>query len=377
VLIDEYDKPILDNLDNLKRAAENRDFLRGVYIQLKANDEFLRFAFLTGITKFSKASIFSGLNNIFDISLMRKFGNVCGYTQDELENCFSEYLINADKEKIKKWYNGYYFLKDRVYNPFDILKFFDNDYIFKSYWFESGSPYHLITLLKNQKFYLPELENVIVDDTILDTFDIEKIKLESLLFQAGYLTIKEVMQTPIIRKFKLGVPNLEVQISLNKLIFDYLTNEEIGNKDVEVYMALMDEDIDKFKEILVSLFAGIPYNNYVKNSIAHFEGYYASVVYAFLNASGLDIIAEDVTNKGRIDLSIIMDDKVYVIEFKVMENGKWKMENEGSEKCEALGQIKEKRYYEKYGDKKVYLIGICFSEEERNIIEFEWERVEL
>ena len=123
ILIDEYDKPILDNIENPKRAIENRDFLRSIYVKLKKNDEYIKFAFLTGVSKFSKASIFSGLNQLVDISFEEEFGNICGYTHENLQNEFNEYSRNFDLEKIKEWYNGYYFLKDRIYNPFDILRF--------------------------------------------------------------------------------------------------------------------------------------------------------------------------------------------------------------------------------------------------------------
>ena len=185
ILIDEYDKPILDNIEDIKRAHENRDFLRGIYVQLKANDAFIKFAFLTGITKFARASIFSGLNNIEDISLSPKFGNICGYTQNDIETTLLPHLEGVDLAKLKRWYNGYNFLKDDIYNPFDILKFIRGGQMYDNYWWESGNPYNLITLLQNREFYLPNLQNIRVDKTILASFDIEKIQIESLLFQAG------------------------------------------------------------------------------------------------------------------------------------------------------------------------------------------------
>ena len=185
ILIDEYDKPILDNMDNIDRANENRDFLRGIYIQLKANDAYIKFAFLTGITKFSKASIFSGLNNIEDISLNKRYATICGYTQKNIENEFAKYLQGVDLKRVQLWYNGYNFLGDRVYNPFDILKFIKNDYMFKNYWWESGNAFSLIALLKKGNYFLPDLQNVKTDETLLNSFDLENLQLESLLFQAG------------------------------------------------------------------------------------------------------------------------------------------------------------------------------------------------
>jgi len=365
ILIDEYDKPILDNIENPERALENRDFLRSFYLMLKANDAYIKFAFLTGISKFSKANIFSGLNNLEDISLSKRFATVCGYTQKNIENEFKEYWGDTDLEMVKRWYNGYNFMGDSVYNPFDILKFIKNDFMYKNYWWESGNPYFLITLLKKQNNYnIPNLENMIVGDELLNTFEVEKLKLEVLLFQAGYLTIDKAMQTPIGVKYKLKIPNMEVQISLNNLFLQYLLDDNFNDKRLEVYEILFDTNMDEFKDIFTSLFASLANNNYTKNDISDYEGYYASVFYAYLSASGLDIIAEDVTNLGRIDLTIKINNNIYIIEFKVDEK-------------DALKQIKDKNYAQKYlnEDKNIYLIGIEFSKVDKNISKFEWEKL--
>ncbi len=365
VLIDEYDKPILDNLDNPARALENRDFLRSFYVMLKANDAYIEFAFLTGISKFSKANIFSGLNNIEDISLTPRYATICGYTQGNLENEFKEHLAGANLEQVKQWYNGYNFLGESVYNPFDILKFIKSGFLFRNYWWESGNPSFLITLLKQKPYNIPELENITVGDEILNSFEIENLRLEVLLFQSGYLTIDKFIQTPLGIRYKLRVPNLEVQISLNTLFLTYFTNKSFDNERLSLYEALLSANLDKFKELFESLFASIPYNNYVKNTIGEYEGYYASVFYAYLAASGLKIIAEDVTSSGRIDLTILLQDKVYIVEFKV-------------DSTNALAQIKKKNYAKKYltQDKEIYLIGISFDSKERNIKSFEWEKLE-
>ena len=365
ILIDEYDKPILDNLDNPKRAEENRDFLRGMYIQLKANDRYIKFAFLTGISKFSKANIFSGLNQIEDISLSSDFGDVCGYTQEDIETTFLSYLKDVNLELLKRWYNGYNFLGDKVYNPFDVLKFIKNKFMFKNYWWESGNPFSLIELLKKGDYYIPSLENLKTDESLLNSFDIEKLQLESLLFQAGYLTIDKVIQLPLGGfEYTLKTPNLEVQISLNRLIINYLTETIDIEKTNDIYHTLNNGDLENFKETLHSLFAGIPYNNYTKNQIARVEGYWASLVYCYLAGAGLEIIPEDVTNRGRIDLTLKIANNIYILEFKVTNE-------------DPLKQIKEKKYYEKYLNEKknIYLIGINFDEEKRNIAKFEWEEL--
>jgi len=364
ILIDEYDKPILDNLENPKRAIENRDFLRGFYVQLKANDAYIKFAFLTGISKFSKANIFSGLNNLVDISLMPRFGNICGYTHENIKRDFFEYSKNYDLEKIKEWYNGYYFLKDKIYNPFDILRFFDSGK-FKNYWWESGNPYFLIELLKKKSYNIVELENMIVGEELLNSFDIENLRLEVLLYQAGYLTIGELKyyEDYDIYQYRLKVPNKEVQISLNSLFYSFLTDTTLyPNEKIKIIQALENANLEEFERVLKSLYASIPYNNltYIKN----YEGYYASVFYAYLAALGIELIAEDTSSKGRVDLTLKIKNNIYIIEFKVDSN-------------DALNQIKEKEYYKKYlnKDKNIYLIGIKFSSKERNIDEFKWERM--
>ena len=226
ILIDEYDKPILDVIQNQEQAIQNREFLKGLYSIIKANDEYIKFCFLTGVSKFSKASIFSGLNMLVDISLMPKFGNICGYTQRELEENFKEHLEGLDLKEIKEWYNGYNFLKDRVYNPFDILQYLDNKML-DNYWFVSGNLGFLIKLMKEKKYFLPNLSNLIVDKKLLDVFNIEKTDIEVLLFQAGYLTIKETSKVSFgTIKYKLHFPNKEVKVSFSDVIIEYLTNQD-------------------------------------------------------------------------------------------------------------------------------------------------------
>ena len=365
ILIDEYDKPILDNLDNTTIAIQNRDFLRGLYVMLKENDAYIKFAFLTGISKFSKASIFSGLNNLTDISLNKRYGNICGYTQENIEYYFKEYLVDVDLKKVQSWYNGYNFLGQKVYNPFDLLQYLDTKE-FKNYWWESGNPYFLIEILKKGDYFIPNVENLKTDESLLNSFDIKKLKLEVLLFQSGYLSIDKQFQKRDKIFYTLKVPNKEVQISLNELFLMYLTDRVDFDIQDNIYDSLYETDLQMFKNSLISLFASIPYNNYVKNNISNFEGYYASVIYTYLASLGVEMIAEDVTNRGRIDLSIKLNDKIYIIEFKMQSE-------------DALSQIKEKNYHQKYlnNSKEIYLVGINFDEDKKNITKFEWEKVEV
>ena len=371
ILIDEYDKPILDNITNKESAFEIREGLRNLYSVIKGSDEFLKFAFLTGVSKFTKTSIFSGLNNITDITLNPKYGNVCGYTQNDIETSFLPYLNGVDLEKLKIWYNGYNFLKNKVYNPYNILLFIQNNYQYKNYWFESGTPSFLIKLIKENNYFLPELSDITIGEEIINSFDVDNIKVETLLFQTGYLTIDEVTTTFFeTLQYKLKIPNKEVQISLNDKFIDFLTrnNKLIKNKN-NTYLSLLEGELETFHKTLKTLFSSIPYNNYVNNNILHYEGYYSSVIYAYLASLGLTIIAEDVTNKGRVDLTIIINNIVYIFEFKVLKST--------PKTNTALNQIIKNNYHEKYISKykDIYLIGIIFNEDKRNIVKFNSKKI--
>ena len=368
ILVDEYDKPILDNIEKTQLAEEVRDGLVNLYSVIKGSDEFLRFAFLTGVSKFTKTSLFSGLNNLVDISFDEDYGDICGYTQNDVETTFKPYLEGVDMIELKSWYNGYNFLGSDMYNPFDILLFISKKHKYSNYWFETGTPTFLIELIKKNNYFLPALTNLKVDEKLLSSFDINNLDFEVILYQSGYLTIDKV--EPKSRggfTYTLKVPNKEVRQSLSDIIIDYMTSTDntIRTQTQDyLYDALEDIDMNKFKSSLISMFAAIPYNNYTKNDLASFEGFYASIIFIYLQSLGFHIIGEDVTNKGRIDLTIIMDNAIYIIEFKV------------DSKQNALQQIKEKEYYEKYinYNKDIYLIGIDFDTNEKNISTFEWEK---
>ena len=289
ILIDEYDKAILDNLDQLDIATQNREILRAFYSKIKTSDKYIKFVFITGVSKFSKASIFSGLNMLKDITLMPKYGNICGYTQNDIETTILPYLQGVDLNKLKEWYNGYNFLKDRVYNPFDILLFIDNEFIYKNYWFTTGTPSFLIKLMQEQNYFLPKLSNLVVGEELLDSFDIEKMKFEVVLFQAGYLTIEKVIvDEDDETEYKLKLPNREIKQSLNLYIIAYLYGDSYRINRKNLRKSLQQADLKAFKNSLISIFASIPYNNYAKNSIANYEGFYASVIYVYLASLGVE-----------------------------------------------------------------------------------------
>ena len=367
ILIDEYDKAILDNLDQIEIATQNREVLKALYGIIKDNGEYIKFVFITGISKFSKTSIFSGLNNLRDISLLSNFGEICGYTHNDIKNDFLPYLKDINLEELKRWYNGYNFLGEKVYNPFDILLFIDSDCEFDNYWFGTGTPSFLIKLFQKEGYNLAKLENLKVKKSLLNTFDIDKLNLETVMFQSGYLTIKQQVKKRKKIEYILDYPNFETKISFNDYLLDYLVKNSIEKGEIQNSLIDILEvaDLEKLKTTLKSLFASIAYNNFTNNYIENYEGFYASVIYAYFAGAGFDEVkAEDATNHGRIDLSVFIDDKVYIFEFKVNQSG-------------ALEQIKNKNYHEKYkaNFSEIYLVGVEFNSKERNLVDYVWEKV--
>jgi len=369
VLIDDCDKPIFENLENREKALEIKSVLVNLYLVLKSSSAYIKFALLTGETNLPLAtSIFSGLNHLINITLDPKFATICGYTQSELETVFVDRLEGVDLEKLKYWYNGYSWLGDKVYNPFDVLLFFSKR-DFRPYWFETGTPTFLVKLFYKYRYYLPNLENLEADEGILSNLDIDNVKIENILFQSGYLTIKDTYNLGDETYYLLSYPNFEVKTSFNKTFLNYIERYGLSHKpESQIYRSIQENKLENLKDTLYSFFASIPNDWYRKNDLDSYEGFYASVVYALFTGSGLNTRSEDTTNLGKIDLTVLYQDRAYIIEFKVVEK-----DSEGK----ALGQIKEKRYYEKYTDscREINLIGIEFSREKRNIVYFEYEKM--
>jgi len=388
VLIDEYDAPIIANMgkDN-ELAIELREFLKDFYTILKSEDEYLKFVLLTGVSKFSKAGVFSGLNQLQDITIDTRFADLLGWTQEELEKYFSAEIKNLAKkenlnskeiiQKIKYWYNGYQFSDDlnkKVYNPFSTLLLFQKQK-FYFHWFESGTPTFLINLLKEKKYNLAELENLELNATAFSAYEIEDLNPLSLLFQSGYLTIKNYEDTS--RLYTLGYPNYEVKNAFLDNLSRVYVEPQIGlaSYTYRFINYLKSNDLNGFFDLLRTLFANVPYDIHLKN-----EKYYQTIFYLIFALIGLEqnIDCEIKTNIGRIDAVIQIADQIYIFEFKL--NGT---------KEEALAQIKEKKYFEKYlesartgrglfmhksknSKKIIYLVGVefRFDENERNIGEW-------
>ncbi len=373
ILIDEYDKPILDNITEPDRAVEMREGLKNFYSVIKDADPYLRFVFLTGVSKFSKVSLFSGLNNLKDLTLDPRTATICGYTQRDLETVFAEHLVGHDLDAIKRWYNGYSFLGEPVYNPFDVLQYLDLGE-FRNFWFETGTPTFLLQTLEHRRRFIPELARVEANESMLASFDVGSIELPTLLFQTGYLTITESQLGSEGRSFVLGFPNHEVRTSLHRSILGWLAGEASSPDQTRPRLerVLRSGGLDDLHEIFHAFFATIPHDWYRKNQLAGYEGYYASIVYCYFVALGLEVIAEDVTNHGRIDLTVKHAGRVYLFEFKV--KGLAGKGNAG--RARPMTWLLKKNYHEKYrpAAPEVYLVGVEFDPETRNIKSFEWRR---
>ena len=369
VLVDEYDKPILDALEVPEVARANRDFLRGLYSTVKFADAHIRFTFLTGVSKFSKVSLFSGLNNLKDITLDPRYSAICGYSDADLDAVFAPELPGLDREQIRDWYNGYSWRGDeKVYNPFDILLLFDSRE-FKAYWFETGTPTFLVETLFKRRVSSLELGEMVGSDELLSTFDVDAIATEALLFQTGYLTIHRTERRGSRTYYRLGYPNLEVRQSLNESLLNHMTGDASRRAahSAQLYDLLEANDFDGLQTLFRAFFASISYEWYTNNDIAHYEGYYASVFYSYFAGLGLDITVEDSSSHGRLDMAVLFNGHVYLFEFKVVE-----MASAGA----ALAQLQERRYADKYRGlgQPIHLIGVEFSKDERNIAAFDVER---
>ena len=365
VLVDEYDKPILDALGKPEVAHANRDFLRGFYGVVKDCDAHVRFAFLTGVSKFSKVSLFSGLNNLRDITLDPRYSAICGYTDTDLDAVFAPELPGLDRGEIRRWYNGYNWLgAEKVYNPFDILLLFELRK-FRAHWFETGTPTFLIETLLRRGVASPDLDGLSATDDLLSAFDVDEMSAEALLFQTGYLTIRDVEERHGRTRYRLGYPNHEVRENLNGRLLNALLPRPSRRlaDDAPLHDLLAENDFEGLEALFRAFFASIPYQWHTRNEIAGYEGYYASVFYSWFAAAGLDVRVEDATARGRLDMAVLFDGRVYLFEFKMVDR-----EPEGT----AMAQLRDKDYAGKYRrpGRPIHLIGVEFSREDRNVAAF-------
>ena len=369
VLVDEYDKPILDARDSPEVARANRDYLLGLYGTIKSNDAHLRFTFLTGMTKFTNASVFSGPNNLLDLTLDRPYSAICGFTESDLDAVFAQELAGLDRERIREWYNGYRWRgEERVYNPFDVLLLFDSRE-FKAHWFETGTPAFLLDTLFERRVSSVSLSNMLGTEDLLAAFDannIGTVGTAALLFLTGILTITAEEELGGMALYRLGYPNRAVRQSLNEHLLRHLvqdTTQQTANS-IRLARLLEAHDCAGLETLFHAFFASIPYQWYTNNHIADYEGFSASVFYSYFAALGYDVAVEESSSHGRLDMAVRTAGHVYLFEFKVAE-----MAPPGS----ALAQLQERRYADKYraGGEPIHLIGVEFSRATRNLTAFE------
>jgi hypothetical protein len=380
ILVDEYDKPLLQTMGvNEALNEQYRNALKAFYSVIKTCDEYIRFAFLTGVTKFSKISIFSDLNNLRDISMEKQYAGLCGITQTELETNFQpDIQVLADEQNLtyqealaalKQWYDGYLFhpAGEGMYNPFSLLSAFVKKEI-KSYWFSTGTPTFLVNFLKEAHYYIPNLDgNVELDEEGLQTYRAVAADVLPILFQAGYLTIKEYIKD--LRLYRLGFPNDEVRYGFLHNLLPAYSDVPFGQTGVWVGRFVQDirkGDVNSFMERMQAIIASIPYDDFPKDKLKLREQNYQTAVYLVFALMGQFVQTVVYCSTGRADCVVKTADTVYIFEFKLSGNGSAE---------EALAQIKENRYAAQYkaDEKKVVLIGSSFDEETRTIKDWKTE----
>lgn len=363
ILIDEYDKPLIDNLHNLEVAESNRKLLQSFYSALKSLDEYTRLTFITGISRFSKVSLFSGANHLKDISMDARYAAMMGYTQEEIVQYFNEHLqVIAQEqnrteddvlEELKSWYNGYRFTKaeTHVYNPFSTLNYLDEREI-KSYWYASGTPRFLLEQVrKYPSSMVPLSGSKATENELMSVGTVEELDLKALMFQTGYLTIAGY--SPASKHYQLGFPNQEVREAFTKSLIKHFAKLDASLSD-KMEALLEARELGKFITKINSLLSVFPYHLFSKADEGTFHGFLLSM----LSGMGLEVAAETPHNLGRLDLLVQVSGTTYIIELKLDKSVE-----------EGLQQIKEKKYHVPYlgKGKSVALVGLNFSSTSRNI----------
>ena len=375
VLIDEYDKPIIDYLERseFKQAEENREIMKTFYAGVKDLDKYLSFFFITGVSKFSRVSIFSDLNHLTDITINDKFANIAGYSEAEIKRYYSRYLELLSKkfklaepqllQKIREWYDGYSW--DGVnflYNPYSIINLFYAE-VFKNYWFETGTPTFLIKKLKETNYTLDQSINKLVKESTFNKYDVDNINITAIMFQTGYLTIKKINYDQ--NRYLLDFPNKEVRESFLDFAVEHYANSSQNEMEyiVDTLIESLDSnDLQSFFTSLQSLFSSITVKQLEK--VKEYEGFYHSIIYIVLKIIGIRINCEIQSNFGATDAVITTDDYIYVFEFKM-----------GTAQS-AIDQIKKKKYHTPYlSDKQeVIIAGFGFDKAKRNLDNFLFEK---
>ncbi len=375
ILVDEYDKPILGNVSNPK-VKEILKVLKGFYSVIKGTEGKQRFVLLTGVSKFAHVSVFSDLNNLTDITYDSDYAAMLGYTQEEFEDNFAEYIDQVAKQqniprqelldKLKQWYDGYCFHANGplVYNPVSVAQFFLKKGEFRSYWFATGTPSFLLELAQKTQFDFEQALTEPVSGLVFDSFEIDNLNPLALLLQTGYLTIKGTEEDFGVTLYYLGFPNDEVKSSFDAYLLNYYTKvpkENIEELSVRLARLVRSGEVDAFMELLKTFFAQIPYDIKLRN-----EKYYQTIFFMLFLLLGVHIEAEARTNNGRIDAVASYGEWTYLLEFKLNKNAKT-----------ALNQIKDKEYFRKYlhTGKRIIMIGVNFDSKSGQIKD--WQKEEL
>jgi hypothetical protein len=366
ILIDEYDKPIIDYIDpyNLTKANEQRDILKAFFSILKSSSNYIRLLFITGVSKFARVSIFSDLNHLIDLTLNDKYAALCGYTQKELEDNFDMYLQRLPDDtlkRMKEWYNGYSWDAETfVYNPFSVLNFFDNGN-YRNFWFATGTPTFLIKLMRERFAYKleeTEVSNLVLESFILEEFD--ALDVNSLLLQTGYLTIKEITPSG---KFILNYPNREVRQAFGQfLLSEYTKTPVTVPYGPNILDALDQNNLAEVIKIINDLIKSVPDQNYIKDQ----EKFFHAIIHLIFTMVGSDPRSELHTSIGRIDTVIITPYRIFLFEFKMDETPK-----------QALQCIKDRQYADslRHLNKPITGVGVVFSIEQKGVAD--WDKEEL
>ena len=364
VLIDEYDKPVLGNISNKEHGTAILSVLKGFYANIKKQEAIIRFAFITGVSKFAHVSLFSDLNNLTDITLKTDYAGMLGFTESEIREYFADRIPLAAEAnglaeeelmaRLLKWYDGYRFSDGNVHvcNPVSLATFFSNDYKFANYWGKTGMPTFLLQLARNTRFDFEKAVSVPVTDLVFGSYELDNLDPMGLLWQTGYLTIKEVLPGPLgSSMYRLGFPDYEVEQSFNTQLLAYYS----GRKDAETagmvfqLMTLIRANhVEDFMKTLQSYFASIPYD--IRGGDEH---YYQTLFFVTFLLLGGEVEAEARTSDGRIDAVVVTRDHVFIFEFKLDKPAP-----------EALEQIEDKEYYLRYqsSGKAITLVGASFDQ---------------
>lgn len=369
VLIDEYDKPITDYLLEPEKRAEHQATLKSLYGVLKPMDAYLHLVFLTGVSKIGKLSLFSDLNNLQDISLDDKYAVLCGYTHTEIETNFQGHLESLQKkfavpmtelwEAIKHWYNGYSWDSvQKVYCPFSFLLFLEQQE-FRSFWYETGTPTFLLEMIKKAALDPLRFNSIALDEMSISSPSLERLESVSLMFQTGYLTIKQKIISLQGTRYQLSYPNEEVRQAFSKGLLEVYAERNIhehGSFGLELHDALIAPDWTVFFEICNRVFAAIPYEIFPKR-----EMYMHSLMHLMLVSTGFPTQSQVQTSLGRIDTVVDTPEQIILFEFKL-----------GGDAETALKQIKDGQYAKGYA-KTVIGIGVVFDVEQKSIVTWQAE----